>query len=60
MARDWPLGTSAFLAATGFGSEAEWKRSQTRIMQHAHIGFRSVSARSRVCAKSTAAAPNGA
>lgn len=42
MARDWPLGTSAFMAATGLESEAEWKRRQTRIMQHAHIGFRSV------------------
>jgi methylmalonyl-CoA mutase cobalamin-binding subunit len=42
-ARDWPLGVSAFLAASGLGSEAAYKASVTgRVMQHAHIGFRSV------------------
>jgi methylmalonyl-CoA mutase cobalamin-binding domain/chain len=43
MAQDWRLGASAFMTATGFGSEVDYKSSITsRIMQHAHIGFRSV------------------
>lgn len=42
LARDWRLGRSAFMAATGFGSEAAFKRATPRLMQHAHIGFRSV------------------
>lgn len=43
LARDWRLGRSAFLQATGLGSEAEYKRAvRDRVMQHAHIGFRSV------------------
>ena len=45
MAGDWPLGRSRFMAERQVGSEAEWKRrcaAQGRIMQHAHIGFRSL------------------
>lgn len=43
MAQDWRLGASAFMTATGFASEVAYKSSiTTRIMQHAHIGFRSV------------------
>jgi len=45
MARDWQLGTSAFMRATGAACEAEWKRQQIvqgKLMQHAHIGFRDV------------------
>lgn len=45
MARDWRLGPSAFLAATGMPSEAAYKRAAAqagRITQHAHIGFRNV------------------
>ncbi len=43
LAKDWHLGTSAFMRATGFASEVAYKASiTTRIMQHAHIGFRSV------------------
>ncbi|WCR01380.1 cobalamin-dependent protein [Paracoccus saliphilus] len=43
MAKDWPLGRSAFMEATGFASEVEYKTSVTsRVMQHAVIGFRSV------------------
>ncbi len=43
LAQDWRLGRSAFMAATGFGSEVAYKASiTTRVMQHAHIGFRSV------------------
>ena len=44
-ARDWRLGTCRFLAETGMPSEAAWKRkaaAEKRVMQHAHIGFRSV------------------
>ena len=43
MAQEWRLGRSAFMIATGFASEVDYKSSiTTRIMQHAHIGFRSV------------------
>jgi methylmalonyl-CoA mutase cobalamin-binding subunit len=42
LARDWSLGRSAFMNASGFGSELAYKASQSRIMQHAHIGFRSL------------------
>ena len=43
LAKDWHLGRSAFMLATGFVSEVAYKASiTTRIMQHAHIGFRSV------------------
>lgn len=45
MARDWRLGSCRFLEAEGVPSEAAYKRramADGRIMQHAHIGFRSV------------------
>jgi len=45
MAADWPLGSCLFLETEGITSEAEYKRrvaAEGRIMQHAHIGFRSV------------------
>jgi methylmalonyl-CoA mutase cobalamin-binding subunit len=45
MARDWRLGSCRFLEAEGVPSEAVYKRramAEGRIMQHAHIGFRSV------------------
>jgi len=45
LARDWRVGHSPFLDAEGVASEAEYKRQAMaagRIMQHAHIGFRSV------------------
>ncbi|SEK38818.1 B12 binding domain-containing protein [Roseovarius nanhaiticus] len=45
MARDWRLGRSAFMAAEGVTSEADYKRramAEGRMMQHAHIGFRSI------------------
>ncbi|MBZ9796872.1 hypothetical protein [Mesorhizobium sp. ES1-4] len=45
MARDWRLGNCLFLTETGMPSEAAWKRkaaTEKRVMQHAHIGFRSV------------------
>lgn len=45
MARDWRLGRCRFLDAEGVASEADYKRramAEGRIMQHAHIGFRSV------------------
>lgn len=47
LARAIPLGRSAFMAASGFASEAAYKthvsaQKPARIMQHAHIGFRSV------------------
>lgn len=45
MAAAWQLGRCAFLDAEGVVSEAEYKRRAMdagRIMQHAHIGFRSV------------------
>jgi len=45
LARDWRVGRNAFLDANGVSSEAEYKRREAaegRMMQHAHIGFRSV------------------
>lgn len=45
MARDWRLGGCRFLTEAGVPSEAAWKRkaaAERRVMQHAHIGFRSV------------------
>lgn len=45
MARDWTLGESLFLKTMQVASEAAFKRraiAERRIMQHAHIGFRSV------------------
>ena len=45
MARDWRLGRCLFLETEGVASEAAYKRraaAEGRIMQHAHIGFRSV------------------
>ncbi|MBC7738545.1 MAG: cobalamin B12-binding domain-containing protein [Candidatus Saccharibacteria bacterium] len=43
MATTWRLGTSAFMRAAGHASEVAYKRANAgRIMQHAHIGFRSV------------------
>ncbi|WP_417719949.1 cobalamin-dependent protein [Salipiger sp.] len=44
-ARDWRLGSCLFLQTEGVASEAAYKRREAakgRIMQHAHIGFRSV------------------
>lgn len=43
LAAEWRLGRSAFMRATGFASEVAYKASVTsRVMQHAHIGFRSL------------------
>ncbi len=45
MARDWQLGRSLFLDSEGVASEADYKRramAEGRMMQHAHIGFRSI------------------
>lgn len=45
LARDWQVGRNAFLDARGVSCEADYKRAMAaegRIMQHAHIGFRSV------------------
>lgn len=45
LARDWSLGTNAFLEAEGVASEEAYKRREAatgRIMQHAHIGFRNI------------------
>lgn len=45
LARDWTVGRNAFLDTENVASEAEYKRRQAangRMMQHAHIGFRSV------------------
>jgi methylmalonyl-CoA mutase cobalamin-binding subunit len=50
LARDWRVGRNVFLDQAGVASEAEYKRraaASGRIMQHAHIGFRSVE---RTCA----------
>ena len=44
-ARDWRLGSCLFLQTEGVASEGAYKRREAakgRIMQHAHIGFRSV------------------
>jgi methylmalonyl-CoA mutase cobalamin-binding subunit len=45
MATDWTLGRNLFLTTEDVASEAAYKRrcsAEGRIMQHAHIGFRSV------------------
>lgn len=45
MAGDWRLGRSLFMQAEAVASEAQYKRrkaAEGRIMQHAHIGFRSI------------------
>ncbi|CAD5274413.1 B12 binding domain-containing protein [Bosea sp. 62] len=45
MARGWQVGRNLFLDAAGVACEADYKRrmaGEGRIMQHAHIGFRSV------------------
>ena len=45
LARDWRVGRNIFLDQAGAATEAEYKRRAVaagRIMQHAHIGFRSV------------------
>jgi hypothetical protein len=55
LARDWRVGSNAFLEQAGVATEAEYKRREAaagRIMQHAHIGFRSVD---RTCAAMAAA-----
>jgi len=46
LARDWQVGPSAFLSHHKLASEAEFKRQSIfsdRIMQHAQIGWRSLS-----------------
>ena len=50
LAREQRLGSNLFLREAGVASEAEYKRRKAadgRVMQHAHIGFRSVE---RTCA----------
>ena len=45
LARDWQVGRTPFLDNAGVSCEADYKRhaaARERIMQHAHIGFRSV------------------
>ena len=45
LARDWRVGRTPFLEAADVACEADYKRAMAargRIMQHAHIGFRSV------------------
>ncbi len=45
LARDWRLGRCLFLDTEDVASEADYKRrasAEGRIMQHAHIGFRSI------------------
>ena len=45
LARDWRVGRTPFLKAADVACEADYKRAMAargRIMQHAHIGFRSV------------------
>ena len=45
LARDWSVGRTPFLDRAGVGCEADYKRAAARagrMMQHAHIGFRSV------------------
>lgn len=45
MARDWQVGRNLFLDTAQVACEADYKRrtaAEGRIMQHAHIGFRSV------------------
>ena len=43
LARDWPLGPSAFLREYGYENEAAFKRASSQkvlLMQHAQIGYR--------------------
>jgi hypothetical protein len=50
LAREWRLGSNLFLREADVADEAEYKRRRVaagRVMQHAHIGFRSVE---RTCA----------
>jgi methylmalonyl-CoA mutase cobalamin-binding subunit len=45
LSRDWRVGGNVFLETNNVTSEAEYKRrkaAEGKIMQHAHIGFRSV------------------
>jgi methylmalonyl-CoA mutase cobalamin-binding subunit len=45
LARDWRVGRTPFLEGADVACEADYKRAMAargRIMQHAHIGFRSV------------------
>jgi methylmalonyl-CoA mutase cobalamin-binding subunit len=45
LVRDWRIGRTPFLEAAGVACEADYKRAMAargQIMQHAHIGFRSV------------------
>lgn len=45
LAQDWRVGCTPFLDRAGVACEADYKRAAAkagRIMQHAHIGFRSV------------------
>ncbi|MCZ4351188.1 cobalamin-dependent protein [Roseovarius aestuarii] len=45
LARDWRMGSNAFLIGENVASEASYKRREAaagRIMQHAHIGFRNM------------------
>lgn len=45
LAQDWRVGRTPFLDRAGVACEADYKRAAAkagRIMQHAHIGFRSV------------------
>ena len=45
LARSWPVGRTPFFDRAGVACEADYKRAAAkagRIMQHAHIGFRSV------------------
>ena len=54
LARDWRVGSCAFLEATGAVSELAYKRRQMaagRIMQHAQVGFRDPAKSRRACAE---------
>lgn len=53
LAVDWRVGRNRFLDDAEIASEAEYKRravTERRIMQHAHIGFRSVERTSQAMA----------
>ncbi|WP_199533312.1 cobalamin-dependent protein [Rhodovulum sp. 12E13] len=61
MAGEWQLGPCRFLEAEGVASEAAYKRravAEGRIMQHAHVGFRSVDRTVAAMAELHAAAAN--
>ncbi len=54
LARDWRVGSCAFLEATGAASELAYKRRQMaagRIMQHAQVGFRDPAKSRQACAE---------